>query len=72
MNVEVPELLELLGAPTAAPAWPNSPPSPIDVSKRSAVNAKELDLQPSISPKTDIKSDYLFQVFWIETRSQLT
>ncbi|KAL6410536.1 DAK1/DegV-like protein [Ilyonectria robusta] len=57
VNVEVPELLELLGAPTAAPAWPNSPPSPIDVSKRSAVNAKELDLQPSISPKTDIKID---------------
>ncbi|KAF7550670.1 hypothetical protein G7Z17_g5558 [Cylindrodendrum hubeiense] len=56
-NVEIPELLELISAPTAAPAWPNSPPSPIDLSKRSAVPSTDVDMQPSIAPEADIKVD---------------
>ncbi|KAH7176663.1 Dak1 domain-containing protein [Dactylonectria macrodidyma] len=36
-NIEVPKLVELINAPTAAPAWPNSSSSPIDVSKLDSV-----------------------------------
>ncbi|KAK7402515.1 hypothetical protein QQX98_011723 [Neonectria punicea] len=55
-NMPLHELLDLIGSPTAAPAWPNSPLSPIDPSKVSTSNTKKaVDMQPLISPEADIK-----------------